>query len=68
MPLNILSFFAIGFVAIYLGCRGFSARGLPLTKNKNIRGTPAKVIGVACLLLGVFIIALAAWFSRGMFR
>ena len=43
--INIFTPFALSFVAIYLGFMGFSRGGLPWTKNKNITGKPARVIG-----------------------
>ncbi|MBS0261342.1 MAG: hypothetical protein JSS02_05245 [Planctomycetes bacterium] len=42
----------LGVFTFLLGAKGFSAEGLPLTKNRNITGGTAKVIGVVCMLLG----------------
>jgi len=47
----------IGIGAILLGLRGFTRDGLPLTRKKRLTGTPAKVIGVICLLVGLALIA-----------
>ena len=47
----------LGVVIILLGAKAFSAAGIPLTREKNLTGTTAKVIGVVCILLGLFFIA-----------
>jgi hypothetical protein len=52
---------AVGVGAIGLGCKGFTARGLPLSKSCNITGKPAKVIGVLCMLLGAAFICFALY-------
>lgn len=43
----------VGFAAVVLGTKGFSAEGLPLTSKKNITGTTARIIGGACMLFGL---------------
>lgn len=45
--------FILGGLAILLGAKAFTQNGLPLTRTKNLTGKTAKVIGVACILLGV---------------
>ena len=47
----ILAIFTIG-----LGIKAFTPAGLPLTKQKNLTGVTAKIIGVACILLGIVLI------------
>jgi hypothetical protein len=47
----------IGIAALLLGLKGFTPAGLPFTKNKRLTGTTAKVVGAACLLLGLALIA-----------
>lgn len=47
----------IGVLAILLGAKAFTETGLPLSKDKNLTGPTAKVIGVVCILLGVVFIA-----------
>ncbi len=47
----------IGVLAILLGLKAFTPAGLPLTKDKNLTGTSAKVIGVICCLIGAAFIA-----------
>ena len=51
--------FLIGLAALVLGGKGFSETGLPLTGKKNITGTPAKVIGVICVVIGLGLMGLA---------
>jgi len=46
-------FLVVGGLAMILGLKGFSAQGLPLSKNKNITGGPAKAIGTCCMLVGL---------------
>jgi len=51
----------IGFIvwpALAIGCfglaaKGFSKKGLPLTREKRITGMPAVVTGVLCLVVGL---------------
>ena len=54
----ILIFF-LGCGAIYLGCRGFQARGMVLW---NRSGSVARLTGWPGRLLGVLLIAAGAWF------
>jgi hypothetical protein len=42
----------IGIGAIGLGCKGFTAKGLPWSNRRNITGKPAQVLGVICMLIG----------------
>ena len=65
--INIFTPFALSFVAIYLGTMGFSRGGLPWTKNKNITGKAARVIGACCLLLGGVLFAIGVWYLVHLF-
>jgi len=59
----------IGFIAwpvLAIGCfglaaKGFSKKGMPLTREKRITGTPAVVTGALCLLLGLACSGVAAF-------
>ena len=53
----IVAFGVVGFGAIGLGIKGFSAEGLPFSTKKRITGTPAKAIGVICIIFGLAILA-----------
>ena len=44
---------ALGVFTILLGAKAFTEKGLPLSREKNLTGTTAKVIGVVCILLGL---------------
>jgi|GEM_PF-1305450 len=46
----------LGVFTLVLGAKAFTPAGIPLTKEKNLTGTTAKVIGVVVILLGVFFI------------
>jgi hypothetical protein len=46
----------LGIFTIGLGAKAFTPAGLPLSKTKNLTGTPAKVIGGICILLGAFFV------------
>lgn len=48
---------AIGIGAIILGAKGFKPEGLPFTNSKRITGTPARIVGVICILIGLVFIA-----------
>ncbi len=43
----------IGIATIGLGAKAFKPEGIPLSKKKNIKGVPAIIIGVFCIILGV---------------
>ncbi len=47
----------LGVFVILLGAKAFTEKGLPLTKEKNLTGTTAKIIGVVCILLGLAFVA-----------
>jgi hypothetical protein len=46
----------IGVFAILLGAKAFTPKGLPLTRKKHLTGTTAKIVGVACILVGALFI------------
>jgi hypothetical protein len=46
----------IGVLAILLGIKAFTPKGLPLTNTRNLTGMTAKIIGVACIVLGILFI------------
>ena len=46
------------FPALAVGCfglafKGFSKQGMPLTESSRLTGTPAIVVGIICLVLGI---------------
>jgi hypothetical protein len=50
--LNILTPFALAFVALYLGYLGFTPQGLPWSKEKRLVGRTGRVVGTICLIFG----------------
>ena len=48
----------LGIAAIWLGGKGFTNQGLPVSYSKSITGLAAKLLGTACIALGLGIIAL----------
>ena len=42
----------LGVFVVVLGAKAFTPTGIPLTREKNLTGVAAKVIGVICLLFG----------------
>lgn len=52
---------SLGIAAIGLGCKGFTRKGLPWSKRRNITGMPAEVVGVGCMIIG------AAFVCFGLF-
>ena len=50
----------IGVAAIVLGLNAFSPSGLPWTRQKNLTGNTAKILGVVCILIGIGFFAMAA--------
>lgn len=55
----VISAASIGIGAIGLGCKGFTTKGLPWSKHRNITGKPAKVLGTVCFLIGAAFISFA---------
>ena len=51
----------VGVLAVSLGAKAFTPKGLPLTKKRNLTGTAAKTVGAACILLGLWFIADGAY-------
>jgi len=47
----------LGVFVIILGAKAFTPNGLPLTKNKQLTGTSAMIVGVVCIVFGVALIA-----------
>ncbi|EAQ82579.1 hypothetical protein [Blastopirellula marina] len=47
----------LGVLCLFLGLRGFSKAGLPITHNRSVSGIPDKLIAVFCCLLGGVLIA-----------
>ena len=58
----------LGILTVLLGAKAFTANGLPLTREKNLQGMPAKVVGSVCVLLGVIFIVDGALASFGVVR
>ncbi len=58
----------LGVFVILLGAKAFTEKGLPLTKEKNLTGTTAKIIGVVCILLGLAFVADGLLASLNIFR
>lgn len=46
----------IGLVVV--GIKGFTKSGLPLSRNRTLRGNTARIVGTICILLGVGFIPL----------
>jgi hypothetical protein len=56
----------IGVGAVGLGCKGFTAKGLPWSKRRNITGRRARVLGVVCMLIGAAFFCFAIYaLSKG---
>jgi hypothetical protein len=43
---------ALGLGIMFLGAKGFSQEGIPLTYDKSLCGNTGRCVGIACLLLG----------------
>jgi hypothetical protein len=56
--------FIVGVMMVLLGCKGFTAEGLPVDSKKRMTGLPARIVGVFCILAGVFIMALPWLISK----
>jgi hypothetical protein len=49
---------SLGIATIGLGCKGFTRKGLPWSKRRNITGKPAEIVGVACMIIGAAFVCL----------
>ena len=43
---------SLGLGIMFLGAKGFSEEGIPLTYDHNLSGAKGRCIGIACLLVG----------------
>lgn len=51
---------------IILGIKGVTKAGLAVSKKTRLNGTPGKVVGVLCILLGVGLIPLFILFGAAI--
>ncbi len=58
---GVVAVIAVGIAAIGLGCKGFTANGLPWNKRRNITGKPAEVLGTLCMVIGAAFICFAIY-------
>ena len=49
---------SLGIAAIGLGCKGFTPKGLPWSKRRDITGKPAEIVGVVCMIIGAAFVCL----------
>jgi hypothetical protein len=55
----------VGVLAMVLGCKGFTPKGLPFSKQNNITVKPAEIIGTVCMIIGAAFLCLAIWWDSG---
>lgn len=51
-----IALIAVSIGLIVLGIQGFTAKGLAFSKSTTLKGTPAKFVGVCCILGGIGLI------------
>src|SRR5262249_30251910 len=56
-----LILFGLAVAFIFLGVKGFSAAGLPLSKRSTLKGRPAQAVGGFLLLCGASIVGAGLW-------
>lgn len=44
---------AVAVGLVFLGIKGFTASGIPITKTFSLNGTRGKIVGVICVLAGL---------------
>jgi hypothetical protein len=49
----------LGLGIMFLGAKGFSQEGIPLTYDKSLCGNAGRCVGIVCLLLGSPLLLLA---------
>ncbi len=45
---------SVCFACFSMAFRGFSARGIPVTRTRMMTGLPAVITGIICALLGLY--------------
>jgi hypothetical protein len=63
-----IALLAVSIALIVLGAKGFTASGIPLSKETTLKGTTGKIVGVICILAGVILVPifmLVAWAFSG---
>jgi hypothetical protein len=53
----------IGAGFLFVGIKGFTAKGLPIVRGKNLAGSAGKIVGSICLLVGIAIILVTILFG-----
>lgn len=58
----------VAAMTIAVGLKGFTPQGLPITQEKKLTGTRAKIVGALCLAVGVGLLLLAplSWILNAM--
>ncbi len=51
-----------GMGAVFYGLKGFSPKGLPISKELALTGGKGKFVGGACVVFGVLLILIACQF------
>ena len=46
----------LAIFVIMLGAKAFTRDGIPLTREKNLHGTKAKICGILCFLFAAFLV------------
>ena len=59
MPISVIVL-ACCCALIYVGTRGFTAKGIRLTRNRALVGTSGKIAGTFCITAGVGLVVIGA--------
>ncbi len=55
-----------GGYSVYLGIKGLSSKRIPVTKRRAITGQPAEWVGLACIALGIALIAFTMYHAPAL--
>jgi hypothetical protein len=51
-----IALLAVSIALVVMGVKGFTASGIPLSKNVVLNGTSGKIVGVICIIAGLLFI------------
>jgi len=63
-----IALIAVSIGLVILGIKGFTASGIPVTKNFALKGRSGRVAGVICILTGIGFIPLFVLAFLGYMR
>ena len=57
--------FVVGAALLLVGLACFGPEGLPLGREKRLKGSPAKAVATVCVVVGLVLLAVAMYLTSG---